>query len=131
MPYVEILAPRASESNKRTVVDAVTGGIVQAFGVAPSTVTIYFVAVADGDYAHEGRLGAPAAGGRVFAKVHAYRRSADERRAAAQAMTPAIAACFDTAPDNVAVYFMDRELDEVAHAGQLSSDEEPRTTTTA
>lgn len=125
MPYVEILAPRAAESRKRVVAAAVTGGIVESFGVAPSTVTIYFQPVASDDYAHEGVLGYGMAGARVFVKVHAYRRSLDERRAVAASITQALATCFDTPGHNVAVYFLDRERDEVAHDGHMASDEAP------
>ncbi|MBC7394916.1 MAG: hypothetical protein H7340_16435 [Variovorax sp.] len=123
MPYVEVLAPRAADTGKRKVVEAVTEGIVRGFDVSPSTVTIYFVPITHGDYAHAGQFGLPASDSRVFVKVHAYRRSANQRRAVAESMTPAIAACFDTAAHNVAIYFMDRERDEVAHEGHLASDE--------
>jgi phenylpyruvate tautomerase PptA (4-oxalocrotonate tautomerase family) len=125
MPYVEILAPRAAESRKRAAVGAVTDGIVESFGVAPSTVTIYFLPIDAGDYAHEGTLGYGTAGARVFVKVHAYRRSLAERRAVAMAVTRALATCFDTPGQNVAVYFLDRERDEVAHDGHMASDEAP------
>ncbi len=129
MPYVEILAPRAAPAAKRQLVQAVTDGIVRGFDVAPSTVTIYFVPVGTDDYAHAGEFGLPPAGARVFVKLHAYRRSADQRRAVAEAMTPAIAACFDTPAHNVAIYFIDRERDEVAHEGHLASDEAIETST--
>ena len=123
MPYVEILAPRADSSRKRELAGVGTRGIVDGLGVAPSTVTIYFQPIEPADYAHEGELGQPDAGSRVFVKVHAYRRTPDERRAVAEAVTPALAACFDTTGHNVAVYFLDRERDEVAHDGHLASDE--------
>lgn len=123
MPYVEILAPRADTARKRTLSEAVTRGIVDGFGVLPSTVTIYFQPIGGSDYAHEGALGQPASGARVFVKVHAYRRTPDQRRAVAEWLTPALAACFDTPGHNVAVYFLDRERDEVAHDGHLASDE--------
>ena len=93
MPYIEILAPRAAAAEKRQLTQAVTDGIVRSFGVAPSTVTIYFLAVGADDYAHAGDFGLPPASARVFVKVHAYRRHADQRRAVAEAMTPALAAC--------------------------------------
>lgn len=89
MPYVEVLAPRAADTGKRKVVEAVTEGIVRGFDVSPSTVTIYFVPITHGDYAHAGQFGLPASDSRVFVKVHAYRRSADQRRAVAESMTPA------------------------------------------
>jgi len=123
MPYVEILAPRAAESNKRVVTTAVTDGIVASFGVDPSTVTIYFQPVEDGDYAHEGALGYGDAPARIFVKVHAYARSMEARRAVAQALTPALADCFGTTTANVAIYFLDRTRDEVAHDGHMASDE--------
>jgi phenylpyruvate tautomerase PptA (4-oxalocrotonate tautomerase family) len=123
MPYLEILAPRASTSAKRELARVVTDAVVRGFDVEPATVTIYFVPIGADDYAHAGEHGLPPAGARVFVKVHAYRRDADRRRAAAEAMTPALAACFDTGAHNVAVYFLDRERDEVAHEGHLASDE--------
>ncbi len=117
MPYLEILAPSAPETRKRTASRALTDGVVASFGVEPSTVTLYFMPVAPHDYAHEGQLGHDGAGQgtRVFVKVHAYRRTPAQRRA--------LAACFATTGDNVAVYFLDRERDEVAHDGHLASDE--------
>ncbi|MES2533182.1 MAG: hypothetical protein V4636_19220 [Pseudomonadota bacterium] len=129
MPYVEFLAPPAAASEKRQLTQAVTDGIVRGFDVAPSTVTIYFVPVGAEDYAHAGEFGLPPTGARVFVKLHAYRRNADQRRAVAEAMTPAIAACFDTPAHNVAIYFIDRERDEVAHEGHLASDETIETST--
>ena len=130
MPYIEILAPRAAAAQKRQLTQGVTDSIVRGFGVTPSTVTIYFLALGTDDYAHAGDFGLPPAGARVFVKVHAYRRNPDQRRAVAEAMTPALAACFDTPAHNVAIYFLDRERDEVAHEGHLASDEVIDTSTT-
>ncbi len=130
MPYVEILAPRATDAGKQAAAGAVTDGIVAGFDVPASTVTIYFVPHADGCYAHAGRLGAEPGEGRILVKVHAYRRTLAARRAVAAAMTPAIAACFDTDSRNVAIYFMDRERDEVAHDGRITGDEDSLTSPT-
>jgi phenylpyruvate tautomerase PptA (4-oxalocrotonate tautomerase family) len=121
MPYLEILAPRATADAKRELARVATDAVVNGFDVAPSTVTIYFVPIGFDDYAHAGEYGLPMAGGRVFVKVHAYRRDLARRRAVAAALTPALAACFGT--HDVAVYFLDRERDEVAHDGHLASDE--------
>ncbi|MDB5819773.1 MAG: hypothetical protein JWQ11_3413 [Rhizobacter sp.] len=123
MPYLEILAPTATSAAKRVLAKAATDAVVRGFNVMPSTVTLYFVPFATDDYAHEGVLGAPASNARVFVKVHAYRRSVEERRAVAAALTPALATCFDTTPQQVAVYFLDREQDEVAHEGHMASDD--------
>ena len=103
---------------------AVTDGICDAFSVGPGTVTIYFIDIAPGAYAHAGMLGAPAEEQRVLVKVHAYRRGIPERRRAA-AITGPLAAIYGTAADSLAVYFLDRARDEVAHGGLLSSDAEP------
>lgn len=122
MPYIEILAPSASDAHKRVAVKAITKSIRDGFSVELSTVTIYFAPIAAGDYAHAGSLGVPGTAPRVFVKVHAYRRSLAERRAVAVAMTPAIAECFGTAIGNVAIYFIDREREEVAHGGHMVCD---------
>lgn len=122
MPYVEIIGPRADAANKQILVGTVTDGIAGAFGVSPSIVTVYFLSVDTDDYGHEGHLGFDRAGARVFVKVHAYRRSLNERRAVAAALTQPVAACFDTPVHNVAVYFLDRESNEVAHGGRMACD---------
>jgi phenylpyruvate tautomerase PptA (4-oxalocrotonate tautomerase family) len=100
----------------------VTDSIVDAFDVSPATVTVYFLPIDDAHYGHEGRMGAGPEGARVFAKLHAYRRELPARRAVAVAVTQAIATCFNTPSHNVALYFMDRARDEVAHDGHMASD---------
>ena len=126
MPYLEILAPRASDSNKRTASRALTDGVVESFAVSPSTVTLYFLPVEAANYAHEGHLGHDGGGEgqRVFVTVHAYRRTIAERRALAAAITQPLAECFATSSHNVAIYFLDRDRDEVAHDGHMASDED-------
>lgn len=124
MPYLEILGPRIGEDEKRAAVRAVTEAIVSAFSVSPSTVTLYFLAVDPEDYGHAGMLRPGANGPRVFAKLHAYRRGITERRAAATGVTHALADCFATSPDHIAVYFIDRTADEVAHGGRMACDDE-------
>ncbi|MDB5849915.1 MAG: hypothetical protein JWP29_3667 [Rhodoferax sp.] len=122
MPYLEILAPVASEASKQMLVTAVTDSIVAAFDVPPATVTVYFLPIDNAHYGHAGRMGAGAEGARVFAKLHAYRRELPARRVVAASVTQAIAACFATPSHNVALYFMDRERDEVAHDGHMACD---------
>lgn len=123
MPYIEILCPSAPAADKQRAATAVTDGIVRAFDVSPATVTVFFQTVASDDYAHEGRHGHDGRGMRIFVKVHAYRRSPEARRDAARHLTPALATCFRTPSADVAIYFLDRERDEVAHDGHLASDE--------
>jgi phenylpyruvate tautomerase PptA (4-oxalocrotonate tautomerase family) len=124
MPYVEILAPPASKEAKLATTRCVTEGIVASFSVMPSTVTIYFLPLGAEDCAHAGILSPGIDGQRIFIKIHAYRRGLAERRALAAAVTSGIAAAYGAAPRNIAVYFLDRGRDEVAHAGGLACDEE-------
>lgn len=102
----------------RTITDA----IVTGFGVGPETVTIYALPVAPEDYAHAGEVGDRARRQRVFVKIHAFRRTAEARASVAASVTGAIAAAYAVEPDLVAVYFLDRAPDEVAHGGRLADD---------
>lgn len=122
MPYVEVLAPPVAVARKHALAQRITHDIVRVFGVTPSTVTLYFSPVEPGNYVHEGQFEVSPAGPRVFVKLHAYRRDPALRRMLAQSLTPALAQCFDTSSANVAIYFMDRQPDEVAHDGSLASD---------
>ncbi|MBB5695442.1 tautomerase family protein [Muricoccus pecuniae] len=124
MPYVEILAPPLPAERRQKVATAVTDGLCGAFSVGPETVTIYFLDIAPGAYAHAGAMGALPEEQRVLVKVHAYRRGVPERRRAA-AITGPLAEIYGITAKALAVYFLDRARDEVAHAGLLSSDAEP------
>ena len=95
---------------------------MSAFGVTADTVTLYFLNIATDDYAHAGRLGAEATGQRILLKVHAFRRSEAERRAAAIALTRAVCSAYGVPGDDVAVYFCDRDRSEVSHDSKLASD---------
>lgn len=125
MPYVEILAPPLPAERRQQVANAVTEGICCAFAVGPETVTLYFLDIAPGAYAHAGLMGGLAEEQRIFVKVHAYRRGIAARRDAAAALTTPLAALYGITPKALAVYFLDRATDEVAHAGLLAADAEP------
>lgn len=122
MPYVEVLAPPAPPDRKACLAKSVTDGLMAAFGVGAQTITLYFLPIAAGDYAHAGEMGTQGAGQRILLKVHAFRRSEAERRAAAVALTLGTCAAYDVPGADVAVYFLDRERDEVAHDSKLASD---------
>jgi phenylpyruvate tautomerase PptA (4-oxalocrotonate tautomerase family) len=122
MPYVEILAPPVSSDVKSKLAHAVTDGLTSAFDVGPQTVTLFFVPIISGDYAHAGELGAQNRSQRILLKLHAYRRGTAARRAAAAALTSAVCAAYGADGADVAVYFFDREKDEVAHDSKLASD---------
>ncbi|MGY8678872.1 tautomerase family protein [Bradyrhizobium sp. UFLA05-153] len=122
MPYVEVLAPQVPNQRKAALARSVTDGLMSAFGVTADTVTLYFLPIAPDDYAHAGVFGAQATGQRILLKVHAFRRSEAERRAAAMALTRGVCSAYGVPGDDVAVYFLDRDRSEVSHDSKLASD---------
>lgn len=122
MPYVEILAPPAPPQSKASLAKSITDGLMSAFGVGAQTITLYFLPIAPGDYAHAGEIGPQGTGQRILLKVHAFRRSEAERRAAAAALTRSVCSAYGVPGADVATYFIDREKDEVAHDSKLASD---------
>ncbi len=122
MPYVEILAPPASPQSKASLAKSITEGLISTFGVGAQTITLYFLPIAPGDYAHAGEMGSPATNQRILLKVHAFRRSEAERRAAAIALTRSVCIAYDVPGSDVATYFLDRQKNEVAHDSKLASD---------
>jgi phenylpyruvate tautomerase PptA (4-oxalocrotonate tautomerase family) len=122
MPYVEVLAPQVPSQRKAALVRSVTDGLMSAFGVAADTVTLYFLPISPEDYAHAGTFGLQDAGMRILLKVHAFRRSEAERRAAAIALTRGVCSAYGVPGDDVAVYFLDRDKSEVSHNAKLASD---------
>ncbi|SFI05778.1 tautomerase family protein [Bradyrhizobium sp. cf659] len=122
MPYVEVLAPQVPNQRKAALARSVTDGLMSAFGVTADTVTLYFLNIAPDDYAHAGAFGAQDTGQRILLKVHAFRRSEAERRAAAIALTRGVCSAYGVPGDDVAVYFIDRDRSEVSHDSKLASD---------
>lgn len=122
MPYVEVLAPQVPSQRKAALARSVTDGLMSAFGVTADTVTLYFLPIAPDDYAHAGEFGPQGASQRILLKVHAFRRSEAERRAAAIALTRGVCSAYGVPGDDVAVYFLDRDKSEVAHHSKLASD---------
>ena len=122
MPYVEVLAPPASPDRKAVLARSITEGLISAFGVGAQTITLYFLPIVPGDYAHAGAMGVHHDRQRILLKVHAFRRSETERRAAAVALTTSVCTAYGASGSDVAVYFLDREKDEVAHDSRLASD---------
>ncbi|TYO67969.1 hypothetical protein FXV83_04170 [Bradyrhizobium hipponense] len=122
MPYVEVLAPQVPPQRKALLARSVTDGLMSAFSVGADTVTLYFIPIAADDYAHAGVMGIRGAGQRILLKVHAFRRSEAERRAAAIALTRGVCSAYGVPSDHVAVYFLDRDKSEVSHDAKLASD---------
>jgi phenylpyruvate tautomerase PptA (4-oxalocrotonate tautomerase family) len=122
MPYVEILAPPVPSNAKAQLARAITDGLTSAFDVSPRMVTLFFLPIAASDYAHAGELGTQGGRQRILLKVHAFRRSTSARRVAAAALTKATCMACNADGADIAVYFFDREKDEVAHDSRLTSD---------
>ncbi len=122
MPYVEILAPPAPPENKAALARSITDGLMSTFGVGADTITLYFLPITPGNYAHAGEMGSDGISQRILLKVHAFRRSEAERRAAAAALTRSVCTAYGVPGTDVATYFLDREKHEVAHDSKLASD---------
>jgi phenylpyruvate tautomerase PptA (4-oxalocrotonate tautomerase family) len=122
MPYLEILAPPAPPESKAALAKSITDALMSTFGVGAETITLYFLPITADDYAHAGKMGAHGTGQRILLKVHAFRRSVAERRAAAIALTQGVCTAYGVPGTDVAVYFLDRERDEVSHDSRLASD---------
>lgn len=121
MPFIEITGAAHGEAQRRRLGARLTESLADAFGISPGIITIYFTPVAARDYAHAGVL-APPGEIRSFLKVHAFRRDVALKRRAAQVMTAAVVEATQSDPKNVAIYFFDREPEEVAHGGVLACD---------
>lgn len=121
MPFIEFLAPPKEKPVRDAVARIVTDALCAAFNVGPQAMTIYFIDVPASHYAHAGEMsGADAQ--RVFVKVHAYRRDAEARRDAAARLTAPLAEALGVPSSAIIIYFFDRDLDEVSHAGHLACD---------
>ena len=122
MPYVEILAPPAPPQNKAALARSITDSLMSTFAVGAETITLYFLPIVPADYAHAGEMGSQDTGQRILLKIHAFRRGEAERRAAAIALTRSVCTAYGVPGSDVAVYFIDREKNEVAHDSKLASD---------
>jgi len=124
MPYLEIISPALSAQQKDVAARTLTQAVVESLSVTPESVTLYFMPVAHDDYVHAGISGLPEDRPRVFIKLHAYRRDIATRSECAMAVTRAFAQAYLPGEAEIAVYFMQRELEEVSHYGVLSSSEQ-------
>lgn len=122
MPFLEVAIFDQHKSERPVLAQRLTDAVAEAFGIEPDIISIYFTALTDQDYAHAGVHAPGTSDQRILVKLHAFRRDVAKRRAVASAMTNAIASTLGTRPENIAVYFLDRDPDEVAHAGALASD---------
>lgn len=121
MPFVEITGIAQDEERRARLSARLTEGLAGAFAISRDIVTLYYLPVAASDYAHAGVLSPPGEI-RTFVKIHAFRRDVAMKRLAAAAMTRAIVENTHADPKTIAIYFFDREPQDVAHGGVLASD---------
>lgn len=119
MPLIEILGSETSEVAQEQASEAMTGALSATWGIDPEIITVYFVALRKGGYAHGGRVGQPVEKRRIFLKIHAYPRTRAQREAASKALTSACISTLGIEPSLVVIYFFDREPGHVAHGGKL------------
>jgi phenylpyruvate tautomerase PptA (4-oxalocrotonate tautomerase family) len=121
MPFIEILGPELAPAPRHAAASGMTQGLAEAFGIPAAIITIYFQPVPAPLYVH---AGAPPAGEamRVFIKVHAFPRETPKKRRAAALMTAAYAQAAGVEPKSIAIYFLDRAPEDVAHGGVLACD---------
>jgi phenylpyruvate tautomerase PptA (4-oxalocrotonate tautomerase family) len=122
MPFFEIFDFRATPAQRKAATELLTAALCEAYAIKPDIISAYFIDVGDRSYGHEGFFDEEATENRVFIKVHAFRRPDQLRRVAARMLTQAVAAAYGTPTKAVAVYFFDRDPDQVAHDGVLASD---------
>jgi phenylpyruvate tautomerase PptA (4-oxalocrotonate tautomerase family) len=122
MPFIEVFDFSAIDEQRRQAADAITGGLQQAFAINAQIITTYFLEITPRDYAYGGVLMPGPLVERIFIKIHALRRPAEQKRKAASLVSPGVAAAYGINPSDIAIYFFDREADEIAHGGQLEID---------
>jgi len=121
MAFIEIVGFDVSYERRSLVFQQITDELTRILDVSSDTISIYYFSVAPADYAHAGTL-ACAARRRIFIKVHLLSRSGAIVRAAAKSIAEIVAAGFDHDLRDVAIYFLSRQPEEVAHGGTLESD---------
>ncbi len=122
MPFLEILSVRTSEARRRELCARVTEAIVKTLNISSDIVTIYVHDFDNDLYSHRGILGYEERC-RIFIKVYALSRDVESRRRLAEALNLAVSCTLEWPEEDIAIYFIEREQSEVAHAGILQSDD--------
>lgn len=122
MPFLEIFDFEATRSERQNATELATQSLCETFEVTPDIISAYFFNIDDDSYAHCGIYTYASDTKRIFVKVHAFRRPLDTRRKAARKLTDALAKAYGVPEKNIAIYFFDQDMENVAHAGILASD---------
>jgi len=121
MPFVEIIGIKADAAELSKIATGVTAAVVNTLSVPAETVTIYFTPSYPTHYAHGGSIIEPARQ-RIFVKLNILARSIGVRRRAAAAVCDAVAMPINHNQRDIAIYFLERSIEEVSHAGILECD---------
>ena len=122
MPFIEVY-DFADQATRRPEAARLITDILGRHANAPaSTVVIYFLPRTAETYAYGGPMGDDAERRRLFIKAHLLPRSPDVRRATAKALCEALSSLYAMPLEHTAVYFLERQTDEIAHGGVLESD---------
>jgi hypothetical protein len=124
MAFIEVLGFEVDDEKRSSVSKEMTDELTRILNVSSDTVSIYYLTVVPTHYAHAGAL-ASTSRRRLFIKVHLLTRSRDVMRSAARSIADIVARGFQHDPRDIAVYFLGRQRDEVAHGGLLESDRDP------
>lgn len=124
MPFVEISGLDVDADTFEKVAVRVTDAIVETLSVSADTVTIYAAPDQPSRYAHGGSVESPTRR-RLFVKLNILARSIEVRRKAAAAVCDALSGPTGHNPRDIAIYFLERALEQVSHAGILECDRPP------
>ncbi len=122
MPFIEIFALEGRVTDKQAAAREMTRALCDAFAIEANIVTVFFVDTPPANFFHGGCAAPNGGPNSVFVKVHALRRERDKRRVAAEGLTRALCETCPVTPGDIAIYFLERESDECAHGGKLTSD---------
>lgn len=122
MPFFEVYDFNAPPGVRADATRRMTAALCDAYGIEPDIVSAYFVDVGRESYGHCGLFGEKTQENRIFIKLHAFPRPDEARRAAARAITEAVARAYDMPSKLVAIYFFDRDSSQISHNGVLASD---------
>lgn len=96
-----------------------TEALAACWRIDPAIISCYFQLYPADAYAHAGTMPAAEDARRIFIKLHAIARKPDLRRAAAQAVTRAVADSYGVPDKAIVIYFFERAVSEIAHGGIL------------
>ncbi|GGE41327.1 hypothetical protein GCM10007276_18400 [Agaricicola taiwanensis] len=122
MPFFEVFDFGATPQQRAAATRLMTKALCEAYDIKPDIISAYFLDIGPNSYGHEAIFGESAAEKRLFVKLHAFRRPDQMRRTAARSLTDALAKAYGAPSKSIAVYFFDRDPDQVSHDGILASD---------